>query len=130
VRAVLDGPGLGLLRRAEPKLEDALGLRLLETRRVAGARFRFHYRAFTPAHAEEIAALLAAVPAGASRTGGDPVVRRDPDGKGVEAYAPVHDYEAHGEGEIAGRVDAVVLARRALTGHALVQITDLALDLA
>lgn len=129
VRAVVDEQGLELLRRAEPRLEPETGLRLVETRRVAGARFRFRYRAFAPRYTDEIRSLLAVLPAGLRRTGGEPAETLDPRAKGIEAYSPAHAYEAEGEGEIAGRFDAVLAARTQLSAHPLVEVDDLTLDL-
>lgn len=127
-RAVVDGRGLALLRGAGANLEQA-GLRLAESHLVRGAAFPFGYRAYAARYTEEIRAILAALPAGASREGGDPEIHRDPEAKGSEGYAPMHDYEARGEGRVSGPVDLVIAARAALAQHALVRVGHLELDL-
>ncbi len=129
VRAVVDERGLELLRGAQTRLEQEAGLRLVEIRQIRHAHFGFRYHVFTPRHAEEVLALLGALPAGARRAGGEPVVTRDAEGRGVEVYSPVHEYEAAGEGEISGRVDAVVAARASLAAHALIEVEAPQLDL-
>lgn len=128
--AVVDVPVRDLLARSAASMERESGLRLAAQNQIRAARFSFHYQAFAPRYAREIGALLAALPAGLRREGGEPTETLDPDAHGIEAYSPAHEYEAKGEGRIVGRVDLVIEAWRRLDAHPLVQVETVELDLA
>jgi len=108
------------LREQLPRLEREAGLRLAAERAVRGGRFRFAVHAFTRPQAAEIKALLAALPAGARLLGYTEHEKVDPAARGVEAYAPVHEYELKGEGAVEGTIAAVLDARRRLTAQPLI----------
>lgn len=108
------------LREQLPRLEREAGLRLAAEKAVRGGRFSFSFHAFTRPQAEEIKALLGALPAGARLAGYAEHEKVDPEAKGVEAYAPVHEYELKGEGAVEGPIAAVLAARRQLGAQPLV----------
>lgn len=126
--AVVDDAVRELFERHAKDLE-AHDVRLAETRRIRGARFRFEYRAYAPRYSEEIRALLRGLPDGVVLEGGSPRERVDATSAGLEAYAPAHHYEAEGEGSVSGRVDLVIEAHQRLGAHPLVNVERIALDL-
>lgn len=128
-QAVMAAALAARLQQLAGRLPEEVGLELAECRPVREARFSFRYRAYARKYSEEIRALLAGLPAGVRREGGDPVEHVDKQAKGVEVYSPAHDYEARGEGEIVGPVDLVVAARRQLAAHPLVETEAVELTL-
>ena len=126
--AVVDDPVRELLQGHTEALAEH-GMRLAEVHSVRSSHFEFSYKAFAPRYAQEIRDLLSGMPKGAVLEGDPPRERVDKSAKGVEAYAPVHDYEFEGEGIIRGRVDLVIEARRRLAAHPLVQVERIELEL-
>lgn len=108
------------LRAQLPRLEREAGLRLAAEKAVRGGRFAFSLHAFTRPQAAEIKAQLAALPAGARLVGYSEQEKVDREAKGVEAYAPVHEYELKGEGAVEGPIAAVLAARRLLAALPLI----------
>ena len=127
--AVVDEPVRALFEGHRSDLA-AHDVRLAEVRAIRSARFEFHYHAYAPRYTQEIQALLAALPEGVARKGGEPRERVDERSIGIEAYAPAHHYECDGAGTISGRVDLVIEARRRLAAHPLVKVERVELELA
>jgi len=115
------------LREQLPRLEREAGLRLAAEKAVRAGRFDFSFHAFTRPQAGEIKALLGALPAGVRLSGYTEHEKVDPAAKGVEAYAPVHEYELKGEGAVEGPIAAVLAARRQLVARPLVSVERIAL---
>jgi len=128
-RAVIDRTLRDRLVAVRDRLEGEAGLRLAAERPVRAARFHFRYQAFARRYGEQIQALVRELPAGLTVEGGEPVETVDPEAKGIEAYAPGHEYEIQGEGSIAGRVDLVIEARCRLAAHPLVHAGPLEIEL-
>lgn len=110
---------VGLLR-ADAAAAEALGLRIQAVTPVRGASFALTYRAYTEAHDQEIQNLLHDLPRSLQISDEIHDVKRDPGARGVEAYSPAHDYEAHGAATISGRVDLVIAKRTQLAEHELI----------
>lgn len=92
-------------------------------RPLAGARFRFFARIFSRVHGERIRRLLTELPEGArAMTGSRWEEREDPDAKGEELYAPVHEYELKGEGAVEGELLAVLDVYRRCREEELIRV--------
>lgn len=126
--AVVDGAVRDVLERHADALA-AHGMRLAEVHAVRSARFQFSYKAFAPRYAKEIRDLLAGLPAGVALHGEGPTEHLDKSATGMEAYAPVHDYEFTGEGSLDGRVDLVITARAKFAAHPLMHVERIELEL-
>ena len=128
---IIAAVGLGeQLERHAARIEAQTGLRLASRRRIVSARFGFSYQAFARRYATEIRALLAELPAGAALAEHDERENVDERAAGVEAYSPVHDFEATGKGVVSGRIDAVIAARANLAGHPLIKVARIELETA
>jgi hypothetical protein len=90
---------------------------------LAGARFRFFARIFSREHAGRIRRLLTELPEGArAMPGSQWEEREDPDAKGEELYAPVHEYELKGDGGVEGELLAVLDVYRRCRDEELIRV--------
>jgi hypothetical protein len=96
------------LEDALADIQEALSLKLVSVREVAGAEFGFAYEAYTRELGEELKGLFANLPGGVSIADYEMEEKVDPEGKGIEAYAPLHEYEIKATGRITGAVKAVI----------------------
>lgn len=103
------------------------GLTITANRRIRSASMKLHYQAYARRYEDEIMAALNDLPAGLKLTGFEHGLRIDPDAKGVEAYAPAHEFEATGKGVVTGPVDLVIELKRSLARFPLLQTADIEL---
>jgi hypothetical protein len=97
-------------------------------REIKNCSFKFTANAYAKKYGEEIKAILATPPAGVTIENFNPVEEIDKEAKGVELYAPVHDYTFSGEGDAAGEVGAIIAFRKILNDHPLVQVSSIKLN--
>ena len=97
-------------------------------RLIKSCSFKFTANAFAKKYGEEIKAIIAAPPAGVTIENYTPVEEMDQSAKGVELYAPVHDYTYRGEGTASGEAGAIVSFRKVLNDHPLVQVSSIKLN--
>ena len=115
-------------------LKDRSDLRHLKLKYTKSAReikncsFKFTANAFAKKYGDEIKALIDSPPAGVSIEGYTPVEEVDHSAKGVELYAPVHDYTYRGEGVAIGEAGSIVSFRKAMDNHPLVQVSSIRLN--
>lgn len=126
--AVVDEPVRALFEHHATDLA-AHDVRLAAVRGIRNSRFEFSYRTYAARYAQEIRALLNGLPQGAKLEGGEPHERTDTAVAGIEAYAPVHEYECDGAGTIIGRIDVVIEAHHRLLSHPLVKAERIVLEL-
>lgn len=113
---------------AEEARARQLAVEIHHERPVGGARFGFRFRIYSPKHAAHIRAWFDAPPEGASLSDDskfEEIVR--PDAKGLEAYAPDHEYELRAEGAVVGAVDGVLSLYHRCRDEELVQLESLEL---
>jgi len=127
-QVILDGATRGLLKRKARLVSLETGVDLVSERRISSAEFKFRYLTYAPRYAEEIAALLDALPKGARLVSHEHDEKIDPTAKGPEGYTPVHDYEVKGGGEIRGRIDLILEAHEALDRHPLIEVSEIELE--
>lgn len=123
---VVPGPLVPKIRRAV-KAAASLGraMAIRHERSLAGARFRFEFSIFSREHAVRLRRRFDRLPAGARLSKGTSFTEiRDPDARGLEMYAPVHQYELRGEGEVEGDLDAILPIFRLCRDEELVQVSD------
>jgi len=122
---VVPGPLAADVRRAV-KAAASRG-RTMTIRRehaITGTRFHFEFSIYSPRHASRLRRLLEHLPAGAHLSKGTSFTEiRDPDAGGLEMYAPVHQYELRGEGEVEGDLEAVLPIYRLCRDEELVQVS-------
>lgn len=88
---------------------------------VREASFVFKFITYGRKYAEEIKEILSKLPEGVKITDYNPVEKIDKDAKGVELYAPVHDYVFQGKGTITGQADLIIPLRKTLDDHPLIE---------
>jgi len=94
---------------------------LRHKRPLAGARFGFSLRVYSREHGARFLAFFRNLPAGCRLVEEEPLrERQDPRSKGVELYAPSHDYELAGKGRVEGAFHAVLEAYRFCRGEDLI----------
>jgi hypothetical protein len=109
---------------------DTLHLRLKSVRVIESASFAFHYDAFARHYGEEIKKVFNALPSELKLSADYQVKEEiDPSGKGLEAYAPCHEYRCQGRGSIAGPIDAVVSFCRKIEEYGLIKKEQIVLHL-
>ena len=106
---VIVGAGLSdLLGAALRKRRSIVPLRILNVRPIVSAGFDVHIRTYSQEIGSELKDMLNHLPEGVIREPGfDLQETFVPEGKGLEAYAPLPDYELHGTGRISGDAKSV-----------------------
>jgi len=127
---VVDARTSDLIRKNRRRIEEETGLVVTSHRSIRSAGMKFHFKTFAARYDDEIVAVLKNLPAGLRLEGFKHDVRKDPQAKGIEAYSPVHDFEASGSGTVTGRIDLLVGFKRTLADYPLVQDEDIRLKLA
>ena len=107
--ALVVGTGLHeLLAAALERRRGIVPLRILRVRPVASAAFDVSFRTYSRDVGAELKGLFSSFPAGVVWGEGFEMQEKvTPEGKGVEAYAPLHEYELRGRGRIEGGVQGV-----------------------
>jgi len=106
---VIVGTGLhNLLAVALEKRRRVVPLKILKVRQIVHAAFEIAFRTYSREAGAELKALLDGLPEGVGRDADFKLHEvLDPEGKGVDAYAPLHEYELDGKGRISGSVKGV-----------------------
>jgi hypothetical protein len=127
---VVDSCLADMLRKQAGRISEETGLVMTSCRNIRSAELPFKFTVYARPYQREIMKLIKELPDGLRLV--DFVYEEDihPEAEGVEAYAPVHDYTARGEGKIVGRVDLLVAHRRKLAQQALIDEGKIRLKLA
>lgn len=125
--AIVDAETAIWLKGLARVINDKTGLTITANRRIRSASMELHYQAYARRYEDEIMAALNNLPAGLKLTGFKRGVRIDPEAKGVEAYAPAHEFEATGKGAVTGPVDLMIELKRSLARFPLLQAADIEL---
>ncbi len=85
-------------------------------RSLAGARFQFAFAVYVREHGPAIRSIFENLPDGVRLAEGSAIQEKTwEDGRGIEVYSPVHEYELSGEGLIEGDLTGVLRVHRACT---------------
>lgn len=99
---------LTLLKEAFERRKDQLALRIVSEKKIRQASFGFRFRAYTRELGDELKALFEKPPADLELMDYKPKETVLPEGRGVEAYAPLHEYEIKAAGTIYGPICDVI----------------------
>ena len=81
---------------------------VVSIREIAGAFFDFKYKTFSVDLGKSLLDFFSSLPPGVQvKEGYKHEEKVAPEGKGVEAYAPLHDYELKGSGSVQGEVKEI-----------------------
>lgn len=127
---IVDAATAGWLKGLARGIAAETGLEIAANRRIRGASLALKYHAYAQRYEDEIMAALGDLPAGVRLTGMKREVRTDPRAKGVEAYSPVHEFEAKASGTLTGPVDALIVLRRRLVAYPLLKLAEIELKTA
>lgn len=123
------GAGLhNLLREAVSKRVDELKVKILSVREITDAYFDFSYKAFNRELGQNLKDKFGNLPEDLTMEPGyNPEEKIIPEAKGVEAYAPLHEYELKAKGRIHGPVKAAINFYGEIEHNALVELGDIKL---
>ncbi len=111
------------LKTTAPDME----LSVISTKPVASSQFKFRYAAYSRSIARQLKELLDDPPRGVTLRNYRTKEKVIASAKGPEGYAPLHDFELHGEGEVMGSLLSVVAFRERLVTHAMLQADEIEL---
>jgi len=129
---VIVGSGFyDLISEAFQHVQDRMDLEVESVRVITDAFFDFHYKAFTRELGDELQGLFDALPEGLNIEGKyAPKESLDPEGKGIETYAPLHDYELTASGQIHGPAKEALDFYRRLELYDMVELGEINLKYA
>ena len=114
----------------ESAIEQApkdLGLKLYDTRKVTRAKFSFKFEIFNKKMGTSLKRMLNAPPKGVRLIGFTDQEDINPEAKGVEMFAPLHEYSYSGEGQVDGDIEAVIHYYQKLDAIDLFNATEIKL---
>jgi hypothetical protein len=100
-------------------------IEVMERRLLSGARFSFSFETFSRDHGAMLRALFEAPPQGVTIDDLQIEETLDPEAKGVEAYAPAHEYQLEGKGTVHGALRAVLALHKRARGQELIKESKL-----
>ncbi len=92
-----------------------LGLVIRRDRAVREARFGYQFHVYNRRAAGKVRKALATIPKSLARIDAEVNEEVHPEGRGVEGYAPEHEYAFTGKGSVVGPVDDVLAYHNVLT---------------
>ena len=127
---IVDSVTSAFLKKKKKSILKETGLEIKSHKRIRSGNLAFSFQAFAPKYNDEIVNLVKNLPKGLKVEEFTHDVKRDPKAKGVEAYSPVHHYEANGSATIVGRVDLVIELKKTFAQFPLIKSEDVRLKLA
>ena len=97
-----------LFKESLERRSDELALKIVSEKRIRQASFGFRFRAYTRELGSELKGLFGNPPEGLRVKDYHPAEKVLPEGKGMEAYAPLHEYDVKANGTIYGPVRDVM----------------------
>lgn len=123
--------GVGFLKLLEGALERRkaeLALKIISEKKIKQASFEFRYRAYTRELGDELMTLFGNLPEGLRAKDYKLKETELPEGKGLEAYAPLHEYEVKATGTIYGPVRDVIDFYGRAEHHDMVELDAIRLE--
>ncbi|MBN2568490.1 MAG: hypothetical protein JXB42_03560 [Deltaproteobacteria bacterium] len=131
IHIIIESGFYKLLNEALMKVKDRMDLKVISAKEIIDARFDFHYKAFTNELGDELKGLFSNLKGGLKIRGDySPEESVMPEGKGIEAYAPLHAYKLSAKGEIHGPAMEVFGFYRKLELYDMVELGDIELKYA
>ena len=123
--------GAGLLNLLDEALErrkEEIALKVISEKKVRRASFGFRYRAYTKQLGDELKDLFGNPPEGLQVEDYQSEESVLPEGKGVEAYAPLHEYEVKATGTLYGSIRDVIDFYGRAEHQDMVELDDIKLE--
>lgn len=123
------GMGLhDLLKEAVSRRKNELKVEIVSVKKITDASFDFSYKAYNKELGETLKEKFGNLPEGLTTEGEyKPSEKINPEGKGVEAYAPLHEYELKAKGRIRGPIKAVINFYGEVEHISMVELGDIKL---
>jgi hypothetical protein len=115
------------LRAAIAKAAD-LGFEVVSDEKISRTYFNFEFETVSRNAASRMKKLIASAPAGVRVSVYESVETVDKDARGVELYAPVHDYKFCGKGRTEGAFEALLSFRTALANNEFFEVGDILVE--
>jgi hypothetical protein len=96
--------------------------------KVTRSYFKFEFETFNRDEASKIKKLLASAPTGVRLVGYEPRETVDEEARGVELYAPVHDYKFRGKGTAEGAIEKLLAFRKALAADEFFELENITVE--
>lgn len=127
--SIIIGEGFGLLlQEALGKAKDEMDLKILSVREITGSHFNFKFRTYSKKAGEALKTTFENPPAGVALECFELEENVRPESKGVEAYAPLHDYEIKGSGRAVGDAKAVIDFYDRIEHTELIELGEIVLE--
>ncbi len=107
-RLIIDNGFFELFKESLERRKDELALKIVSEKKIKQASFGFRFRAYNRELGDELKTLFGNPPEGLQVKDYNPAEKILPEGKGMEAYAPLHEYEVKATGTIYGPVRDVM----------------------
>ncbi|MCP4546992.1 MAG: hypothetical protein GY835_11055 [bacterium] len=127
---IMDNKTCARLKKLKRRVERSVGLEIKSFKRIRSGSMHFKFETFGARYYNEITGLVKELPRGLKLSNFEHEVVKDPAAEGIEGYTPVHDFEARGTGDIAGRIDLLIATRREFDKHPLIHVGEIQLTLA
>jgi len=126
---VIVGAGLHkLLTAALEKRQHVIPLHIVQVHEINAASFDVRFKTYSKEVGKEINNLLTHLPDGVTRESGFEMHEKlTPEGRGIDAYAPLHEYELNGKGRISGSVKEIFDLYCQLGSYEVVELGDMEL---
>ncbi len=130
ISVVIVGSGLhDLLVTALTRQENIIPLRIQKAREVLSAAFDCEFRTYSREVGTQLKGIVSRIPEGVDGESGFEMREKiDPEGKGVELFTPLHDYELTGKGRISGSVRGILDLYHQLGRFEVVELGELELE--
>lgn len=117
-----------LLYGALKNRQKEVNLEVKTIREIVGGSFKFSYKTFSREVGQMIARLFSELPDGViMEPGYRPQEKVTPEGKGTDAYAPLHDYELNAKGRVSGGIKGIFDLYRNAERFEVVELDDIEL---
>jgi hypothetical protein len=98
-------------------------------KKIKKASFEFSFKTYGKKYGDEIKALLKKIPTGVKLQNYKPKETVLESGKGIEQYAPEHEYAFEGSGKLVGELDGLLTLRKKLEENPLIELKEIVLNL-
>ncbi len=116
------------IRSAVKRAPEELSLKLAAERAIRTIAFTFKFETFTKDVGARLKKLFHNPPKGVTVGDLEEHEDVDPSAKGVEVYAPLHDFRFHGSGKVTGDVEQVLFFHKKMKDMEFVDVSDVRLE--
>lgn len=108
VHLCLEGELIEPFKQAVQQNKEKTGMKIKSTKKIKSASFTFAYEFFNEALALKAKELLSQLPEGVELINYSPYEKKDEAARGVEAYAPLHDFTSRAKGTFQGAFEGIM----------------------